>query len=146
MSPSLRLNAELKDLPQIRHFIQGSAAAFGMPSEEVSKVVMAVDEAVTNVIVHGYAGRGGPVEVEVTGPPGALVIRLRDHARPFDPTGMPAPDLTGPAEERTPGGLGIHLIRQVMDQLIYRRPEEGGNELTLIKLAAGTRAIPHKHY
>jgi anti-sigma regulatory factor (Ser/Thr protein kinase) len=58
---------------------------------------------------------------------------------------MPAPDLTGPAEERKPGGLGIHLIRQVMDQLIYRRPEDGGNELTLIKLAAGIRAIPHRH-
>ena len=145
MSPSLRLNAELKDLPQIRHFILESAGALGVASAEVANVVLAVDEAVTNVIVHGYAGQGGPVEIEVTGPPGALVVRLRDHAQPFDPSGMPAPDLTGPAEERKPGGLGIHLIRQVMDQLIYRRPEDGGNELTLIKLAAGTRAIPHRH-
>jgi len=145
MSPSLRLNAELKDLPQIRHFILESAGALGVASAEVAKIVLAVDEAVTNVILHGYGGRGGPVEIEVSGRPGELVIRLRDHARPFDPTGMPAPDLTGPAEERRPGGLGVHLIRQVMDQLIYRRPEEGGNELILIKLAAGTRAIPHKH-
>ena len=145
MSPSLRLNAELKDLPQIRHFILESAGALGVASAEVAKIVLAVDEAVTNVILHGYGGRGGPVEIEVSGRPGELVIRLRDHARPFDPTGMPAPDLTGPAEERRPGGLGVHLIRQVMDQLIYRRPEDGGNELTLIKLAAGTRAIPHRH-
>ena len=145
MSPSLRLNSELKDLPQIRHFILESAGALGVASAEVAKIVLAVDEAVTNVILHGYGGRGGPVEIEVSGRPGELVIRLRDHARPFDPTSMPAPDLTGPAEERRPGGLGVHLIRQVMDQLIYRRPEEGGNELILIKLAAGTRAIPHKH-
>jgi serine/threonine-protein kinase RsbW len=145
MSPSLRLNAELTDLPQIRHFILESAGALGVAPAEVANVVLAVDEAVTNVIVHGYAGHGGPVEIEVTGRPGALVVRLRDHAQPFDPSGMPAPDLTGPAEERSPGGLGIHLIRQVMDQLIYRRPLDGGNELTLIKLTAGTRAIPHRH-
>jgi anti-sigma regulatory factor (Ser/Thr protein kinase) len=135
MSPSLslRLDAVLEDLPQIRCFVQESASALGIASGDVPNVVLAVDEAVTNIILHSYAGHGGPVEIEVTKRLGALVVRLRDKAQPFDPTCVPAPDLTDPVEKRTLGGLGVHLIRQVMDQLIYRRRVDGGNELTMIK-------------
>lgn len=135
MSPSLslRLDAVLEDLPRIRRFVQESAGALGIASGDVPNVVLAVDEAVTNVILHSYAGHGGPVEIEVTRRLGVLVVKLRDEAQPFDPTGIPAPDLSDPVEKRGPGGLGVHLIRQVMDQLIYRRRVDGGNELTMIK-------------
>ena len=132
----LRLTVELKDLAQIRRFVQESAEAFGVAARDVPNVLLAVDEAVTNVILHGYAGHGGPIEIVVSRLPGALVIRLHDEARPFDPTGVPAPDLTIPLVERAPGGLGIHLIRQIMDELSYRRRPGGGNELTMIKQIA----------
>jgi len=132
-SSSLRLTAEPKALARIRRFVQESSEAFGVTPADVPGVLLAVDEAVTNIIVHGYAGRGGPVEIEISRSPGALVIRLRDEARPFDPTGAPAPDLAVPLEERTPGRLGIHLIRQVMNELIYRRHPDGRNELTMMK-------------
>ena len=129
----LRLTAEPKALAQIRRFVQESSEAFGLAPGDVPGVLLAVDEAVTNIIVHGYAGRGGPVEIEMTRSPGALVIRLRDEARPFDPTGVPEPDLTVPLEEQAPGRLGIHLIRRVMNELIYRRQPGGRNELTMMK-------------
>jgi serine/threonine-protein kinase RsbW len=129
----LRLTAGPKDLAQIRRFVQESSEAFGLAPGDVPDVLLAVDEAVTNIIVHGYAGRGGPVEIEITRSPGALVIRLRDEARPFDPTGVAAPDLTAPLEERAPGRLGTYLIRQVMSELIYRRQPGGRNELTMMK-------------
>ena len=132
-SRALRLTAELQDLARIRRFVQESAEGFGVPRADVPNVVLAVEEAVTNIILHGYAGRGGPLEIEIARPPGALVIRVCDEARPFDPTGVPAPDLTIPLEERAPGGLGVFLIRQIMDELIYRRQPDGGNELTMIK-------------
>jgi len=132
----LRLAAELKDLAQIRHFVQDAAGAFGVVPDVLPDLLLAVDEAVTNVIVHGYAGRGGPVEIKVARQPDALTIRLRDEARPFDPTGVPAPDLTAPLDERASGGLGIYLIRQAMDELIYHRQPGGGNELTMIKRMA----------
>ena len=132
-SSSLRLTAELKDLAQIRRFVQESSEAFGVAPGDVPNVLLAVDEAVTNIIVHGYAGQGGPVEIDITRSPGALVIRLRDEARPFDPTGVPAPDPTVALEERAPGRLGIHLIRQVMNELIYVRQPGGWNELTMVK-------------
>jgi anti-sigma regulatory factor (Ser/Thr protein kinase) len=54
-------------------------------------------------------------------------------APPFDPTRVPDPDLTLPLEERPLGGLGIYLIRQSVDKMVYRAVPEGGNELTLVK-------------
>jgi anti-sigma regulatory factor (Ser/Thr protein kinase) len=133
LSRRLRLEAEVRDLAQIRRFVQESAAAFRVAESDVLHIVLAVDEAVTNVILHGYGGKGGLVEIEVTRLPDALEILLRDEARPFDPTGAPARDLSVPFAERGPGGLGLHLIRTIMDQISYRLPPGGGNELTMIK-------------
>ena len=62
-----------------------------------------------------------------------LVICLRDEASPFDPTSIPAPDLTVPLEQRATGGMGIHLIRQIMDKVTHRVTSQGGNELLLMK-------------
>jgi anti-sigma regulatory factor (Ser/Thr protein kinase) len=61
-----------------------------------------------------------------------LVICLRE-APPFDPANIPAPDLTVPLEQRADGGMGIHLIRQVIDQIVHRITSGGGNELLLVK-------------
>jgi serine/threonine-protein kinase RsbW len=58
---------------------------------------------------------------------------LRDHAPLFDPTSAPMPDLTRPLEEREPGGLGLYLTRQMVDDWQYRVLPDDGNELTLIK-------------
>ncbi len=132
-SSLLRLAAELKDLTHIRQFVAESAKELGVLPGSMPGVLLAVDEAVTNVILHGYNGRGGPVEIEVTGSPDALIIHVRDEAAPFDPTSVPTPGLDASPEQRAPGGLGVHLMRQAMDQLLYRRPASGGNELTLIK-------------
>jgi serine/threonine-protein kinase RsbW len=132
-STLLRLAAELKDLSNIRRFVAESAEELGVLPASLPGVLLAVDEAVTNVILHGYGGQGGPVEIEVSGSPDALIIHLRDEAAPFDPTSVPTPDLEASPEQRAPGGLGVHLMRQAMDQLLYRRPASGGNELTMIK-------------
>jgi anti-sigma regulatory factor (Ser/Thr protein kinase) len=130
---TLCLTAELKDLARIREFVQETAAAFPVPPDVLARILLAVDEAVTNVIVHGYAGRGGPVEGEISHPPGSLSIRLRDEAPLFDPTAVPEPDLDLPMEERMPGGLGIYLIRQAVDEVEHASRPSGGNELTLLK-------------
>jgi anti-sigma regulatory factor (Ser/Thr protein kinase) len=92
-----------------------------------------VDEAVTNTIAHGYQGEQGAVEVEVSRAGEDLVIRIRDEAPLFDPTIVPAPDVTLPLEQRLPGGLGIYFIRQIMDEMTHRVTPQGGNELILVK-------------
>ena len=131
--PSLRIAAESKNLAEIRCFVEEMASALGLDPAMIPNVILAVDEAVSNIIAHGYQGQEGTVEIEVGQERDALVIRVRDEAAPFDPTIVPAPDVTLPLEQRIPGGLGIHLIRQIMDEMTHRIIPQGGNELTLVK-------------
>ena len=130
---SLRIAAEVKNLTEIRCFVQEKALALGLDPAMIPNVILAVDEAVSNVIAHGYQCQEGVVEIEVGQERDALVIRVRDEAPPFDPTVVPPPDVTLPLERRVPGGLGIHLIRKIMDEMTHRVTPQGGNELTLVK-------------
>ncbi len=129
----LRIAAKLKNLKEIRRFIREGGAALGADASVIADMVRAADEAAGNIIVHGYQLEGGVIEVEVQREGSDLVVRLRDQATPFDPTCVPAPDLSVPLEQRAPGGLGIYMLRQVVDQVLHCVTPQGGNELTLIK-------------
>ncbi len=96
-------------------------------------MLLAVDEAATNIIVHGYGECGGSIAVSVERLADELIVQLRDEADPFDPHCVPAPDLRMPLEERGPGGLGIFLMRQLVDEVRHRTIGVRGNELTLVK-------------
>ncbi|MBN1889766.1 MAG: ATP-binding protein [Thermoflexales bacterium] len=135
-SLSLHVTADVTRLAEIRRFVEETAAALGVEAGLVPKLQLAVDEAATNIIVHGYQGQVGLIEIEMQRDGTELVIRLRDSASPFDPTTVPPPDLTLQLEERPPGGLGIHLMRQAVDRLSYSPLPQGGNELSLIKTLA----------
>jgi serine/threonine-protein kinase RsbW len=132
---TLRLPAELNNLAVIRRFVQERASALGVEPAIISDLLVATDEAATNVIVHGYQGRQGTIEVAVAREMMDVVIRIRDQAPAFDPTSAPTPDLTRPLEERPPGGMGIYLIKQYMDEVIHRFTPQGGNELIMKKRA-----------
>jgi serine/threonine-protein kinase RsbW len=130
---TLQIAAELKNLETIRRFVAEAGIGMGVSAEIIPKLQLAVDEVAANAMLHGYQGQAGSLTLEVE-PAGAnLVIRLRDDAPPFDPTQFPAPDITLPLSQRTPGGLGIYLVHQVMDEVIHRLTPSGGNELTLVK-------------
>jgi serine/threonine-protein kinase RsbW len=120
----------------MREFVEASVAGFGADRALVHDAALAADEAICNIIVHGYQRVGGEVELCIARAGNDLVIRIRDWAPAFDPTAHPAPDLAVSLEQRRPGGLGIHLIRQVMDEVTYRRIPEGGNELRLVRRTA----------
>ncbi len=122
------------NLESIRSFVEYAANNFHVPETIVYNVVWAVDEAATNIILHGYAGKDGILEVEVDRQGNTLLVRLKDQAPQFDPTSIPLPDLTLGLERRPPGGLGMYIIRKLMDQVLYRSPDQGGNELTLVKI------------
>jgi serine/threonine-protein kinase RsbW len=133
MESTLRVLAELPNLAVIRRFVEETAMALKVDRDAIDDMIQAVDESATNIIVHGYRGRMGHIEIEVTQEGCALVVRLRDQAPLFDPTQAPPPDLTLPLERRRVGGLGIHLTRQFTDSMTFRTTSEGGNELTLRK-------------
>ncbi len=69
----------------------------------------------------------------------ALTIILRDHGDSFDPASVPEPDLTCDLEDRRVGGLGVYLIRQLMDEVSYERPSGAGNVLVLVKRRRGVK-------
>ena len=130
---SVKITAELKNLTEIYHFVETTGATLDLETTAIYDLQLAVDEAVTNVIVHGYRGRRGNIELKIEQEKDTIVVRLCDEAPPFDPTTVPPPNLTTPLEERALGGLGVYLIQQVMDEVSHRVTAKGGNELTLIK-------------
>ncbi|GAB4534605.1 MAG: ATP-binding protein [Anaerolineae bacterium] len=130
---SLRIAARLEHLNDIRRFVQETAAALGSDAEGVADVLLAVTEAATNVIVHGYGDQAGFIEIVVDQVGDALVICLRDQATQFDPTSLPAPDLSLPLEQRPLGGLGVYIMTSVMDEVSYSALPGGGNQLTMVK-------------
>ncbi|MEO7913057.1 MAG: ATP-binding protein, partial [Roseiflexaceae bacterium] len=90
----------------------------------------AVNEVATNIVVHGYRGRPGAIEIGLRRQGDSIEIRLRDRAPLFDPTCVPTPDLTLPLHKRPLGGMGVHVTRELMDVMRYRVTPEGGNQLT----------------
>jgi serine/threonine-protein kinase RsbW len=132
-SPSLRITADLKDLATIRRFVEQASYRPDANSEVIDDMVIALNEAVTNIIVHGYQNRPGIIEVEVTYDNDSLVVYLRDEAPPFDPTAITAPDFPPSLEQPLFGGMGIQMMSKLTTVMTYRTLPKGGNELTLIR-------------
>jgi len=119
------------------------ADAHAVPDAIRRSICVVLDELLHNTVAYGFAGRaGGEVSVDAELRSDRLCVTLTDDGQPFDPLGMAAPDTALPVEARRIGGLGIHLVRQMMDDVSYRR-REGRNVVTLEKrLPGGTTAGP----
>jgi anti-sigma regulatory factor (Ser/Thr protein kinase) len=130
---SFHMPAQLNELVDLRCFIEERLAFFSVGPEKAHDILLTMDELATNIILHGYQGQQGFVEVQLVFQDNAVTMVLKDSAPLFDPTKHPSPDLTLPLDKRPIGGMGIHLARQLMDEMQYRVTEAGENELTLIK-------------
>ncbi len=129
----LDIEAQLDNLSTVRRFIEESCREFGARDGVISDLRLAVDEAVTNIIIHGYQKQGGNIHIEIERDEKALIVRLRDDAVVFDPASrFTAGPPTAQAFE-SPGKLGIPLIQRTVDHIDHRVTESGGNELTLKK-------------
>lgn len=125
------LHGSVQELPAFFARLEEWGEVGGLPQGVVAKLGLMLDEWLTNVALHGYGGRGGPVSVQVTCvPPHTLQAVVRDQGPAFDPTARPAPDLESSLEEREIGGLGLHFVRQLADGFSYRR-DGACNEITL---------------
>ncbi len=97
--------------------------------KQVDEVLLAIQEVLTNILRHGYLGKPSGIKVIYADQPDQISITVEDSAKKFDPTKCAAPRLP----RKTPGGLGIHLIRKSMDTVIYDESYKGGNRIHLIK-------------
>jgi anti-sigma regulatory factor (Ser/Thr protein kinase) len=130
-----RFDAKFEFLDEIREFVGAVARAGGFSEREVYNIQLATDEAASNIIEHAYQGiRGGSIEISCEVKNDVMTIILVDHGKPFDPSEIPAPDLTSDLSERKIGGLGIYLMRKLMDEVHYKaEPQKSRNTLTMIK-------------
>ena len=118
----------------MRQFAAQAAKDAGMDDTEVYAVELAVDEACSNIIEHAYGvENGGEIECTCTAANDCLTVILRDHGKPFDPSSVAEPNLSSGLEKRPPGGLGVYLIRQLMDEVRFESLGEAGNLLTMVK-------------
>jgi serine/threonine-protein kinase RsbW len=129
----LRVRADLDRLAQVRALVRDVANAADAPVVCMDDLVQAVDEAATNVIVHGYRGEAGWLDITAELDGDRIVVTLEDEAPTVDPTLVPEPDLTVRPEHRRPGGMGVHLIRLAMDELTHTPRPGGGNILTMAR-------------
>ena len=126
--------ATLDSLAVISDFIAAAAEQIGLDEHTAWQVQLAVDEAATNVIQHGYdPAAPGEIELAWRVEDGQLIVTLRDYGRRFNPEDVPLPDITSPLEERQSGGLGIYLMNRLMDSVRFEFDEQRGNLLTMAK-------------
>ncbi len=125
--------AELSVLAEFREFIEKNCAELQVDDDTCYDLKLAVDEACTNIIQHGYADMNpGSIMLELRATPDEVKVRITDFGHPFEPSSAPVPDIEAPLEERSLGGFGLFFIYQTMDKVDYRTGEEG-NCLILTK-------------
>jgi serine/threonine-protein kinase RsbW len=134
----LSVQAYYDNLDILREYVGRIAADCGMSPKDIYSVELAVDEASTNIIEHAYGGEcPKTIDLYCQVTPQALTIILHDHGEPFNPLEVPEPDFDAPLEERDNGGLGLFLMRKLMDEIHFAfvlGSEISDNTLTMVKL------------
>lgn len=133
MTKQLILHNQVEQISQLECFISEIADETGMDTALAMSMNLALEEAVTNVVLYAYPeGTDGEVNIDARFDKGILTFVLKDSGVPFDPTAKEDADITLGVEERPIGGLGIFLVKQLMDTVSYNY-SDGCNILTMTK-------------
>lgn len=136
---AIKAPATLESLKLFMHFVSDFAVSQGFPQARIREIELATEEALMNILTHAYPKESREdieVQCESLGDSG-LTIRLVDSGIPFNPLSLSDPDLTTPITERNPGGLGVFLIRKMMDEIRYHRSGDR-NVLTFVARKRGS--------
>ena len=129
----LSLKNDLSELARVAEAIESLGASRGWPAKWIVNLNLSLDELITNTVSYGYRDADEhEIRVTVTERDGSLVVILEDDGIAFDPfTAAPEPDLDAGVEERRIGGLGVHFVKTLMDEVAYERVD-GCNRITLV--------------
>ena len=139
MQPGFRMSigADQSEVARVQSTFAEFAEAHMLPAAIRRSMSVALDELLTNVLTYGLAdGVGGTVTIDVQLQGDRLAVTVSDDGKPFDPFATAVPDTTLPVEDRPLGGLGIHLVRRLVDEVSYQR-HDGRNIVVVVKRLAG---------
>jgi len=131
---SIQVESRTERLIAVRDFVSEAARSAGFGDEDISKIALAVDEACTNIIKHAY--RSDPtkiIQVNVSAGSGSFVVAIQDEGLQFNPTQVQPPDMKEYLTHYRRGGLGVHLMKSLMDRVEYSIAPGKANEVRLIK-------------
>ncbi len=129
----LTLKNDLSELARIAEEVESHGESHGWPVKWILNLNLSLDELITNTVSYGYQDTGEhEIRITMTERNGSLVTVVEDDGMPFDPFSETAePDLESDVEERPIGGLGIHFVKTLMDEVAYERVD-GCNRITLL--------------
>lgn len=133
---TIRVPADVERLEEVRAFVRDAVSDFGGSKRAAEDLVQAVDEVTCNVMLHGYDGTPGEIELEAGVRDGSIEIRILDRAPVFDPTALPDPGVPAaapPQRRHGHAGVGLHLAHTMTDAVRHHVRPGGGNELTLVR-------------
>ena len=126
--------AQFEYLDEIRKFVGELARTSGFSDKEIYSIQLAADEAASNIIEHAYQDSSeGVLECSCGMEADRLVITMHDDGKPFDISRVKEPNLKADLSDRQIGGLGIYLMRKLMDEVHYESKPGRGNLLTMVK-------------
>ncbi|MEK7413338.1 MAG: ATP-binding protein [Planctomycetota bacterium] len=132
----LTIKNDLASLALVRDEVDVAVRTGGFPEHYINRILIAVDEAVTNIIEHGYEGKAtgeGKIEIHIEVDPDLFTIAITDQGEYFDPRKMTDVDLARHVAAGKNGGLGVFLIRKIMDVVHYHHETGRHNKLTMSK-------------
>src|SRR5882724_11766827 len=134
MRASITLRGEHAELTRLQAFADEFAQECSLPDDERLRLLVILEELFTNTVTHGHGphSAGGSITVAPGWRTGRLRISFVDDGLPFDPLAFGTPDLDAAGEERPIGGLGIHIVRSLVDHARYRR-QGSRNHLHLVR-------------
>lgn len=131
----LRIPPNHNQLEKIPAAVEEFAERDNWPPDLVFKLNLVLEELGVNIV--NYSGATGEIEISLASDDETVTIEIADNGRPFNPlTEVGTPDISAPLGERLIGGLGVHLVHSMMDELSYSR-EDGMNRLAMTKRKAG---------
>jgi anti-sigma regulatory factor (Ser/Thr protein kinase) len=129
-------------MPQLDRFIAEFVSKYGIADEEFHRILIVLEELLTNLMKYGYVDRSEPgraeIALELAGD--CLEIEFIDDGCPFDPFAASTPHFDEPVETRAPGGLGLYILRSMCDQMRYERRNDS-NVLRLTRVIASRRPL-----
>lgn len=130
----LVVKSRTDNLSKIRDFVYSFADEIGMGHDAIDDIILAVDEACTNIIKHAYKSYPeGDIILKIEHKAGSLVISITDHGTPFKPETVPDPDLQKYYKQHRVGGLGMYLMKSLMDDVKYTSIPGKFNQVQLSK-------------